>query len=171
MRRVWRTTCIGNSGPLPEDVSNAVDEGNLVAVAVLSWNRNFEGRIHPQVRANYLASPMLVVTYAIAGRIDIDFITEPLGYSPQGRPLYLKEIWPTQEQVLEALRVAFAPQMFKEEYARVFEGNELWKTLPTLEGELYNWYPTSTYIQEPPFFQDLTLEPTLMGEIRGARVL
>jgi len=165
------TTCIGNSGPLPEEVAKAVEEGNLVAVAVLSGNRNFEGRIHPQVRASYLASPMLVVAYALAGRIDIDFRSEPLGHNPTGRPVYLRDIWPTQEEIRETIRRTLDPEMFKTEYARVFEGDEHWKALPVLESELYSWDPTSTYIQEPPFFQDLTLEPPPLQDIRGARVL
>ena len=165
------TTCIGNSGPLPEDVAKAVDQGNLVGVAVLSGNRNFEGRIHPQVKANYLASPMLVVAYALAGRIDIDFGTEPVGYGPSGKPVSLKDIWPTQEQIREAIRKTLDPKMFTEEYGRVFDGDEHWKTLPASETELYTWNPDSTYIQEPPFFQDLTLEPAPVRDIRGARVL
>ncbi|MGH7352886.1 MAG: aconitate hydratase AcnA [Candidatus Methylomirabilales bacterium] len=165
------TTCIGNSGPLPEDIAKAVDQGNLVGVAVLSGNRNFEGRIHPQVKANYLASPMLVVAYAIAGRIDIDFTREPLGYNPQGRPVYLKDIWPLQEEVREAIRRTLDAEMFREEYGKLFQGDEHWRTLPASESELYNWDPESTYIQEPPFFHDLTLEPPPIRDIRGARVL
>ena len=165
------TTCIGNSGPLPEDVAQAVDQANLVGVAVLSGNRNFEGRIHPQVKANYLASPMLVVAYAIAGRINIDFTTEPLGTSREGGPVFLRDIWPTGEEVRQAIRRTLDPRMFREEYAKVFQGDEHWRALPASESELYTWDPDSTYIQEPPFFQDLTLEPAPVRDIRGARVL
>ena len=165
------TTCIGNSGPLPEDVAQAVDQANLVGVAVLSGNRNFEGRIHPQVKANYLASPMLVVAYAIAGRINIDFTTEPLGTSREGRPVFLRDIWPTGEEVRQAIRRTLDPRMFREEYATVFRGDEHWRALPASESELYTWDPDSTYIQEPPFFQDLSLEPPPVRDIRGARVL
>lgn len=149
------TTCIGNSGPLPEDIAKAVEEGNLVVAAVLSGNRNFEGRINPHVKANYLASPMLVVAYALAGRMDIDFTTEPLGFDPNGKPIYLKDIWPSMEEIREAIRKTLDPELFKKEYSKVFEGDERWQALPAPTGELYQWDPESTYIQNPPFFEDL----------------
>ncbi|MBW6395467.1 MAG: aconitate hydratase AcnA [Thermus sp.] len=163
------TTCIGNSGPLPEDIAKTVEEGNLVVAAVLSGNRNFEGRINPHVKANYLASPMLVVAYALAGRMDIDFTTEPLGYDPNGRPVYLKDIWPSMEEIREAMAKTLDPELFKKEYARVFQGDERWQALPAPTGELFGWDPESTYIQKPPFFQNLGQHQ--VGDIRGARVL
>ncbi len=165
------TTCIGNSGPLPEVVAQAIRENDLIAVSVLSGNRNFEGRINPLVRANYLASPPLVIAYALAGRIDIDFETEPLGVDPNGQPVYLRDIWPTQEEILEAIRSSLDREMFVQRYRRVFEGDERWQSLPVPEGELYHWDPDSTYIQEPPFFQELTLEVPPLRDIHGARVL
>jgi len=165
------TTCIGNSGPLPEDIAKAIEEGNLVAASVLSGNRNFEGRVNPHVKANYLASPMLVVAYALAGRIDIDLASEPLGYDPNGEPVYLKDIWPSQAEIQEAIRQSLSPEQFAKEYASVFEGDERWKSLPAPTGELYAWDPNSTYIQEPPFFKDMPLEPPPPKDIRGARVL
>ena len=163
------TTCIGNSGPLPEDIAKAVEEGNLVVAAVLSGNRNFEGRINPHVKANYLASPMLVVAYALAGRMDIDFTTEPLGFDPNGKPIYLKDIWPSMEEIREAIRKTLDPELFKKEYSKVFEGDERWQALPAPTGELYQWDPESTYIQNPPFFEDLGERK--VEDIRGARVL
>ncbi len=163
------TTCIGNSGPLPEDIAKAVEEGDLVVAAVLSGNRNFEGRINPHVKANYLASPMLVVAYALAGRMDIDFTSEPLGYDPNGKPVYLKDIWPSMAEIQEAIRKTLDPELFKKEYSKVFEGDERWQALPAPTGELYGWDPESTYIQNPPFFEDLG--QGRVGDIRGARVL
>ncbi|MFQ5342221.1 MAG: aconitate hydratase AcnA [Anaerolineae bacterium] len=165
------TSCIGNSGPLPEAIANAIDENNLVAAAVLSGNRNFEGRISPYVQANYLASPPLVVAYALAGTVDIDLATEPLGHDPNGKPIYLKDIWPTQEEIQATIRRALKPEMFEEQYANVFEGNETWNNIPVTGGELYEWDPNSTYIQEPPFFTDLTPVVPPVTPIRGARVL
>ncbi|NPA90454.1 MAG: aconitate hydratase AcnA [Chloroflexi bacterium] len=165
------TTCIGNSGPLPEPVAEAVKEHDLIVAAVLSGNRNFEGRVNPLTRANYLASPPLVVAYAIAGRMDIDFQTEPVGYDPNGQPVYLKDIWPTQKEVREAIQRSLKPEMFKEQYKDVYKGNELWESLPVPDSDLYPWDPNSTYIQEPPFFKDMPLEPPPIREIRGARVL
>lgn len=165
------TTCIGNSGPLPEPISRAIHENNLVAAAVLSGNRNFEGRISPDVRANYLASPPLVVAYALAGTVDIDLATEPLGYDPNGEPVYLRDIWPIQEEIQAEVRRALKPEMFEEEYANVFDGNETWNNIPVTGGDLYAWDPSSTYIQEPPFFVDLTPEVPSVQPIRGARVL
>ncbi len=165
------TTCIGNSGPLPDDIREAIEKGDLVAAAVLSGNRNFEGRVNPHVKANYLASPMLVVAFAIAGRVDVDLAREPLGYDPNGEPVYLKDIWPSQKEIQEAIHQALSPEEFEREYARVFEGDERWKSLPAPGGELFEWDPDSTYIQEPPFFKDMPLEPEPPKDIRGARVL
>jgi aconitate hydratase len=165
------TTCIGNSGPLPEPIAKAIRDHNLVAVAVLSGNRNFEARIHPLVRANYLASPMLVVAYALAGRIDIDFEREPVGFDPNGQPVFLRDIWPSQEEIQGTIRESLDPEMFRARYARVFEGDERWRSLPVPEGDLYEWDPDSTYIQEPPFFREFSLEPPPLQDIRGARVL
>ncbi len=165
------TTCLGNSGPLPEPVSAAVQEGDLVAVAVLSGNRNFEGRIHPQVRANYLASPPLVVAYALAGRMDVDLYAEPLGNDTQGNPVYLKDIWPTPEEIREEIRRSVKSEMFKKEYSNVIEGDERWKKMPTPEGELFKWDANSTYVREAPFFTGMTKTPEELHDIRGARVL
>jgi len=165
------TTCIGNAGPLPEEIARAIQEGNLVVSAVLSGNRNFEARIHPLVRANYLASPMLVVAYALAGRVDLDLLTEPLGTDSNGHPVYLRDLWPSPEEIQETVRRAMRPEHFREVYARIFEGDERWKALPVEGSLLYPWDPDSTYIQEPPFFQDFTPEPPPVRDIRGARVL
>ncbi len=165
------TTCIGNSGPLPEPVAQAIQENNLAVAAVLSGNRNFEGRIHPQVRAAYLASPPLVVAYALAGTVNLDLSRDPLGYDPNGEPVFLREIWPSSAEVREAITEAIGPDLFKKQYSNVFEGDERWKTLPVPEGELYAWDADSTYVQEPPFFEDLSHEPTPPADIRGARVL
>jgi len=165
------TTCIGNSGPLPEPVAAAVTQGDLVAAAVLSGNRNFEGRINPLVRANYLASPPLVVAYALAGTTDIDLVTEPLGKGTNGADVFLRDIWPTAEEVEAAVNANVLPEMFRARYSNVFHANEKWNQLPTSKGELYDWNPSSTYIQEPPFLVDLTPEPTPIEPIHGARVL
>lgn len=165
------TTCIGNSGPLPEPVAKAIDEHELVVASVLSGNRNFEGRIHPQVRASFLASPPLVVAYALAGSVDIDLTTEPVGYDPNGDPVFLKDIWPTEQEVKDAIASSIDPEMFREEYATVFEGDEQWRNLPVPEGDLYEWDPESTYVREPSFFQDLSPEPTPVMDIHDARVL
>ncbi len=165
------TTCIGNSGPLPEPVAKAVEEGNLVAAAVLSGNRNFEGRVNPHVRANFLASPPLVVAYALAGTVDIDFDTEPLGQGSDGKPVFLREVWPTQKEVADAVAASVKPEMFEKSYGNVFDGNPRWNAIPVGGGELYAWDGKSTYIHEPPFFQGLTREPQPVGDIAGARVL
>jgi aconitate hydratase A / 2-methylisocitrate dehydratase len=165
------TTCIGNSGPLPPEVSKAVKESDLVAAAVLSGNRNFEGRVHPQVRANYLASPPLVVAYALAGTVDIDLPNEPLGQDTAGKPVYLREIWPTREEVVDAMNKAIRPEMFREVYANVWNGNTTWNNIPVAGGALYPWSEKSTYIQEPPFFTEMTMEIPPVADIRGARVL
>ena len=166
------TTCIGNSGPLPEAVAQAVEEGDLVAAAVLSGNRNFEGRINPHVRANYLASPPLVVAYALAGTVHIDLLEDPLGYDPDGQAVYLRDIWPSQAEIQETVGAALDPGMFKEQYADVFTGNETWNAIPAAEAaDLYTWEPDSTYIQEPPFFVKLTSDVPPTQDIHGARVL
>ncbi|RIK64200.1 MAG: aconitate hydratase AcnA [Planctomycetota bacterium] len=165
------TTCIGNSGPLPEQVAKAVTDGNLVAAAVLSGNRNFEGRVNPLVKANYLASPILVVAYAIAGRADIDFETEPLGTDPSGKKVYLRDVWPSQKEIGEAISKYLTPEMFKRQYANVFDGNDKWNKIHVTGGDVYAWDDKSTYIQEPPFFVNLTAEPAPIRPIRDARVL
>ncbi|MHB0870921.1 MAG: aconitate hydratase AcnA [Chloroflexota bacterium] len=165
------TTCIGNSGPLREDVSREIKDEELVVAAVLSGNRNFEGRIHPLVRASYLASPPLVVAYALAGRVDIDLTTEPIGRDPNGQPVYLREIWPSQEEIRQTIAKAIDAELFAENYAHVFEGDDRWRSLPVPPGELFAWDPDSTYVQEPPFFQDFTQEVTPPVDILGARAL
>ncbi|MFQ5927105.1 MAG: aconitate hydratase AcnA [Terriglobia bacterium] len=165
------TTCIGNSGPLPPEVTKGVAEHQLVAAAVLSGNRNFEARIHPLARANYLASPPLVVAYALAGTVDIDLINEPIGHDRQGKPIYLRDIWPSQEEIAETLARAIQPEMFRRIYSNVWDGNPAWNAIPVAGGDLYEWKPESTYIQEPSFFSDLTPEPPTVADIRGARVL
>ncbi len=165
------TTCIGNSGPVPEPVAKAVRQVDLVAAAVLSGNRNFEGRINPLTKASYLASPPLVLAYALAGRVDIDLDHESLGQDRNGKPVFLRDIWPTSEEIQSAIRCALKPEMFKEQYAHVFDGNEAWNNLPVPEGDLYLWKEDSTYIQEPPFFMDLAPEPPPLGDIQKARVL
>jgi aconitate hydratase len=165
------TTCIGNSGPLPEPIGAAIKENNLVAVAVLSGNRNFEGRIHPLVRANYLASPPLVVAYALAGRMDVDLVNEPLGQDASGKPVFLREIWPTPQEVESTVRKAVNTAMFHKEYGEVFNGDERWRSLPVPQGDLYAWEEHSTYIKHPPFFEDMPKTPPPLEDIHGARVL
>ena len=165
------TTCIGNSGPLPEPVGAAIKENNLVAVAVLSGNRNFEGRIHPLVRANYLASPPLVVAYALAGRMDVDLVNEPLGKDSSGRPVFLRDIWPTPQEIESTVRTAVTTAMFHKEYGKVFDGDERWRSLPVPEGDLYAWDPRSTYIKLPPFFDNMPRTPAPLEDVLGARVL
>jgi len=165
------TTCIGNTGPLPEPVSAAIQEGDLVACAVLSGNRNFEGRIHPQVRANYLASPPLVVAYALAGSMNVDLRTEPLGTDRKGAPVYLKDIWPAPEEVRSEIQRYVKPEMFKKEYGEVFAGDERWQKMPTPEGELFAWDPNSTYVREAPYFVGMTKTPLAPKDIAGARAL
>jgi aconitate hydratase len=165
------TTCIGNSGPLPEPVSTSVKDRQLIVASVLSGNRNFEGRIQSQVRANYLASPPLVVAYALAGTMQLDLATEPLGTDPAGQPVYLKEIWPTERELQETMLRAVKSEMFRENYAEVFEGDDRWRSLPIPTGERYAWDTDSTYIQNPPFFENFTMEPPAMTDITGARVL
>ena len=165
------TTCIGNSGPLPAPVAEAIDENELVVSAVLSGNRNFEGRIHPHVRASFLASPPLVVAYALAGTVDIDLTTQPLGQDPNGEPVFLKDIWPTHGEVQEAISKSIDADLFQKEYSTVFKGDERWQELPVPTGNLYEWDPDSTYIQEPPYFIDLTPDVQPLSDITGARVL
>ena len=166
------TTCIGNSGPLDDDVIDAVEAGDLVAAAVLSGNRNFEGRINPHVRANYLASPPLVVAYALAGSVDIDLAREPLGREKNGTPVFLRDIWPSQAEIQQAMGEALTPMMFAEQYADVYSGNETWNAIPAPEAALlYDWDRESTYIQEPPFWMDLTVDVPAVEDIRSARVL
>jgi aconitate hydratase len=164
-------TCIGNSGPLPEPVAKAVTDADLVAAAVLSGNRNFEGRINPLVKANYLASPPLVVAYALAGRMDIDLATEPLGTGTNGQPVYLKDIWPSPQLVAQTIDAALDPSMFSRRYDNVWQSNPKWNELPTTEGAIFDWKPESTYIQEPPFLIDLPPEPGPILPIHGARCL
>ena len=165
------TTCIGNSGPLPEPVSQIVKDRNLVVAAVLSGNRNFEGRIQSQVRANYLASPPLVVAYALAGRMQVDLTSEPLGTGSDGKPVYLKDIWPTEREIQETMLRAVKSEMFVNKYATVFDGDDRWRGLPVPTGERFDWSDDSTYIRNPPFFENLMHEPTPPVDIRGARLL
>ncbi len=165
------TTCIGNSGPLPEAVANAIDENELVVSAVLSGNRNFEGRIHAQVRAAFLASPPLVVAYALAGTVDIDLANDPVGSDPNGQPIYLRDIWPTLDEVQNAIAEGVDPSLFREEYAVVFAGDERWQGLDVPTGAVYDWKSDSTYVQEPPFFLGTGPDTPLPGDITGARVL
>ncbi len=165
------TTCIGNSGPLPEPVSSMVKEKNLVVASVLSGNRNFEGRIQSQVRANYLASPPLVVAYALAGRMQVDLTSEPLGADATGTPVFLRDLWPSEREIQETMLRSVRKDMFREKYADVFEGDARWRTLPVPEGERFEWSEDSTYIRNPPFFDGVTLQPTAPTDIRGARVL
>jgi aconitate hydratase len=165
------TTCIGNSGPLPEPISNAVKKNDLVVAGVLSGNRNFEGRINPDVKANYLASPPLVVAYALAGTTDIDFEKEPIGPGKGGSPVYLRDIWPTNSDVERVVEMCVQPEMFEAQYRDIWHKNAKWNAMKTSEGELYEWNPKSTYIQEPPFLVDLAPEPGPIQPIRGARCL
>jgi aconitate hydratase len=165
------TTCIGNSGPLPEVVAEAIQKGDLVAAAVLSGNRNFAGRIHPHVRANYLASPPLVVAYALAGTADIDLLHDPLGHDQQGNPVYLRDIWPTNAEIEDAVERSITPEMFEVEYGNIYDMNEMWNAIPTRGGVLYEWDPNSTYIQEPPFFLDISSDVQPITNIERARVL
>ncbi len=165
------TTCIGNSGPLPAAISKAIEERDLVAVSVLSGNRNFEGRINSEVRANYLASPPLVVAYALAGRIDVDLQTEPLGTGKDGQPVYLKDVWPTRKEVEETVLRSLHSDMFRKEYADVFTGDEHWNGLDVPAGDTYAWDPESTYVRHPPYFENMPEEPAPVQDVHGARVL
>jgi aconitate hydratase len=165
------TTCIGNSGPLPEPVSRAIHEGNLSVCSVLSGNRNFEGRVHAEVRMNYLASPPLVVAYALAGRMDIDLQQEPIGTGTDGAAVYLRDIWPTQAEIRAAIAASVNDAEFRSVYAEVYTGENRWTSLASPEGKLYEWQADSTYIRKPPYFEGITHEPDVPGEIRAARVL
>jgi aconitate hydratase len=165
------TTCIGNSGPLLGPVEEAVAQADLTVAAVLSGNRNFEGRIHPQVQANYLASPPLVVAYALAGNMKIDVATDPLGIGSDGKPVYLRDIWPTNAEIREIVDSRVTPEMFKSRYSNVFEGTAEWKAVKVSGGETFNWNPTSTYVAHPPFFIDMEGEPADVADVYGARVL
>ncbi|MGR3548773.1 MAG: aconitate hydratase AcnA [Roseovarius sp.] len=165
------TTCIGNSGPLQKEISEAIAEGDLMATSVLSGNRNFEGRISPDVRANYLASPPLVVAYAIAGDMNIDLTTEPLGTDKDGNPVYLKDIWPSQQEIAELVERTVTREAFQSKYADVFKGDEMWQAVETSEGETYDWPAQSTYVQNPPYFRGMAKEPGTISNISGARVL
>jgi aconitate hydratase len=165
------TTCIGNSGPLPDDVAEAVREKDLAVVAVLSGNRNFEGRIHPQVRASYLASPPLCVAYALAGRIDLNLNSEPLGEGEGGRPVFLRDVWPAADEVEALIGSSVSPEQFEREYGRIFDGDDRWRELPAPTGPAYEWDPSSTYLREPPYFQDLEAGAAAAGDLEGARAL
>jgi aconitate hydratase len=165
------TTCIGNSGPLPASVSQAIDEGDLVAAAVLSGNRNFEGRVHAEVRANYLASPPLVVAYALAGRMDIDLNHEPLGTGSGGKPVYLRDVWPSQREVREAVGRALQSSMFHKVYGSIYEGDARWNSLAVPEGDQYAWEPGSTYVKHPPYFTNMGREPVPIADLKDLRVL
>ncbi|WP_072478784.1 aconitate hydratase AcnA [Amycolatopsis australiensis] len=165
------TTCIGNSGPLSDEISAAIQENDLTAVSVLSGNRNFEGRINPDVKMNYLASPPLVIAYALAGTMDFDFATQPLGQDTDGNDVFLKDIWPTAQEIQETIDHAITQEMFTKDYADVFDGGERWKSLPTPEGKTFEWDPESTYVRKPPYFEGMTPEPAPVTDITGARVL
>ena len=165
------TTCIGNSGPLPEEVSEAVNTHDLAVVSVLSGNRNFEGRINPDVKMNYLASPPLVIAYALAGTMDFDFENELLGTDNEGEPVYLRDIWPTPEEVEQVIETAINEEMFTRDYADVFAGDERWRSLHTPEGEIFEWDPESTYVRKPPYFEGMSAEPEPVADISGGRVL
>ncbi len=165
------TTCIGNSGPLPDSVAHAISEADLVAAAVISGNRNFEGRVHPQVRANYLASPMLVVAYALAGSVTFDLTKEPVGYDKENEPVYLKDIWPSPKEISAAVAKAVKPASFKKRYGDVFKGDANWRKVKLIKGQNYQWDIGSTYVKSPPFFDGMTMEPKPVAELTGARVL
>jgi len=165
------TTCIGNSGPLPGEVAKAVTGSDLVAAAVISGNRNFEGRVHPLVKANFLASPPLVVAYALAGTVDIDLNNEPLGVGKNGQPVFLKDVWPSNAEIAEAITAHVRREMFERKYASVFDGTQMWQEINVSGGELFDWSDDSTYIHHPPYFQALTREIPSVAAIRGARVL
>ncbi len=165
------TTCIGNSGPLPEPVVEAISEGDLVVASVLSGNRNFEGRVNPHVKANYLASPPLVVSYALAGRVDLDLTNEPIGEDKEGKPVFLSEIWPSQQEISDTISEALKPVMFEKQYSNVFGANETWNAISGQEEDLFKFDDASTYVQEPPFFVDLSPDPGPIEDIAGARVI
>ncbi|MGH3026231.1 MAG: aconitate hydratase, partial [Gaiellaceae bacterium] len=165
------TTCIGNSGPLPEAISSAVTDNDLVVCSVLSGNRNFEARIHPEVKANYLASPPLVVAYALVGRMDVDLTTEPLGQGSDGEDVYLSDVWPTSEEIQEVIAASVRGEMFETTYGDVYAGDENWRSMPTPEGELFAWDPDSTYVRLPPYFDGMSQDPVPVSDVAGARCL
>ena len=165
------TTCIGNSGPLPEAISKGIDDGKLTVAAVLSGNRNFEGRVNPQTRFNYLASPPLVVAYALAGRVDIDFESEPIGAGKDGKPVFLRDIWPTPKEVEDVVLSSVKREYFVKQYADVFGGDDQWKAIPVPTGDRYAWDDKSTYVKHPPYFDGMTMTPPGVKPISGARVL
>jgi aconitate hydratase len=165
------TTCIGNSGPLPDDVSAAIAEGDLAVTSVLSGNRNFEGRVHPEVKMNYLASPPLVVAYAIAGTTDIDLTCEPLGKGSDGKDVYLKDIWPTNKEIGDFIARTIGPEMFKKNYADVFKGDSRWNSIQSPDGSLYVWDADSTYIKNPPYFEGMSAHPGTVDDVHGARII
>jgi aconitate hydratase len=165
------TTCIGNSGPLPEPISEAVADGDLVVAAVLSGNRNFEARIHGEVKANYLASPPLVVAYALAGRMDVDLVNEPLGQGSDGEDVFLRDLWPSRDEIDAVIGESVRGQMYTDVYADVFTGDERWRGLDTPEGELYAWDEASTYVRLPPYFEGMPREPQPVADVEGARCL
>jgi aconitate hydratase len=165
------TTCIGNSGPLPAEISKVIADHELVVASALSGNRNFEGRVHPEVRANYLASPPLVVAYALAGKIDIDFDAEPLGMSATGQAVYLKDLWPSQKEIKDAIAASVRPETFRRIYADVYKGDAQWSALQAPTGDLFSWDPTSTYVKHPPYFQNMPKTPAPVADVKNARVL
>ncbi|HEY5347055.1 MAG TPA: aconitate hydratase AcnA, partial [Rhizomicrobium sp.] len=165
------TTCIGNSGPLPDNVTKAINEADLVTAAVISGNRNFEGRVHPLVRANYLASPMLVVAYALAGSINMDLTKEPVGYDTENEPVFLKDIWPSPKEIAETIRKAVKASSFKARYGNVFEGDANWKKVKLVKGQTYRWDMGSTYVQNPPYFDGMSMTPAPIKDVKGARIL
>ena len=165
------TTCIGNSGPLPDEVSAAINENDLAATAVLSGNRNFEGRISPDVKMNYLASPIMVIAYAIAGTMDFDFDAQPLGQDQEGNDVFLKDIWPSPQEIEDTIQSAISREMYEADYADVFKGDEQWQNLNVPEGETFQWDEDSTYVRKAPFFEDMGLEPEKIEDVKGARVL
>jgi aconitate hydratase len=165
------TTCIGNSGPLPAEISQAIENGELVVCSVLSGNRNFEARIHPEVKANYLASPPLVVAYALAGRIDLDLTSEAIGHDPSGAEVFLSDLWPSAEEVRETIAGSVSEEMYRRTYADVFTGDENWAALPVPEGDLFDWDPDSTYVRLPPYFEGMQAEPGTVEDIEDARCL
>src|SRR6202012_4024101 len=165
------TTCIGNSGPLKPEISEAVKAGDVVACSVLSGNRNFEGRVHPEIKMNFLASPPLVVAYALAGSLDVDITTEPLGTGTDGKPVYLKDVWPSAADVAAAVAASVDSAMFIKGYADVFRGDENWRGIKTPGGKIYAWDAQSTYVKNPPYFDGMTMTPAEVGDIAGARAL
>ncbi len=165
------TTCIGNSGPLRPEISEAVRAGDLIAASVLSGNRNFEGRVHPEVKMNFLASPPLVVAYALAGTMDIDMNNEPIGTDGDGQPVYLKDIWPSPHEIQQTIGAAVDSEMFRKSYASVFTGDEHWQAIQVPQDEVYQWQETSTYVRNPPYFKGMSMTPRAVADIRGARAL